>query len=169
MGIVLTLSIPENQALKVADLDLQEVPHRWVLGSRRAGPHCPDCLELDGEVRTLGEWQNSIMPGSADLQCGSRCGCGLQATISAPTRFTILMPAIGSTAGMSRIYLDIQRQLRQNFTAVPSLKLPSAIVPGRTPSACLPKTIAAERRPWWDQAIRQPVTPAARRSIHGVD
>lgn len=168
MGIVLTLSTPETQAIKVADLDLDEIPHRWVLGSRRAGPHCPDCLELDGEVRTLGEWQSSIMPGSPELQCGSRCGCGLQATISPPTRFTILMPAIGFSSGRSRIYLDIQRQLRQNFTAVPSLKLPAAALPGRVPSACLPRVVASERRPWWDQPVRQPAT-ATRRTIHGVD
>ncbi len=168
MGIVLTLSTPENQAIKVADLDLQEIPHRWVLGSRRTGPHCPDCFELDGEVRPLGEWQNSIMPGSPELQCGSRCGCGLQATISPPTRFTILMPAIGFSSGRSRIYLDIQRQLRQNFTAVPSLKLPSAAVPGRLPAASLPKSIAAERRLWWDKPVRQPA-PTARRPVRGVD
>jgi hypothetical protein len=169
MGIVLTLSTPEPLAVKVAELDPQEVPHRWMLGSHGTGPHCPDCLELDGEVRTLGEWQTSIMPGSPDLQCGITCRCSLQPTISAPTRFIILMPALGNTAGKSRIYLDIQRQLRQNFTALPSTPRPSVAVPGRAPSACLPKTIVAERKPWWDQAIRQPVTPAARHMIHGVD
>jgi hypothetical protein len=168
MGIVLTLSTPEDQAINIADLDLQEIPHRWVLGSRRTGPHCPDCLEMDGEVRTLGEWQSSILPGSPELQCGCGCGCGLQATISPPTRFTILMPAIGFSAGRSRIYLDIQRQLRQNFTAVTSLKLPTGAVPGRAPSACLPRNVAAERRPWWDKPVRQPA-PASRRNVHGVD
>jgi hypothetical protein len=168
MGIVLTLSTPEDQAINVADLDLQEIPHRWVLGSRRTGPHCPDCLELDGEVRTLGEWQNSIMPGSRDLQCGITCGCGLQATISPPTRFTILMPGLGDTTGKSRIYLDIQRQLRQNFTAVSSIRLPSAGVPARMPAASLPKSIATERRPWWDQPVRTPLKPA-RRPVRGVD
>jgi hypothetical protein len=168
MGIVLTLSTPETQAIKVAELDMDGIPHRWVLGSRRTGPHCPDCLELDGEVRTLGEWQNSIMPGSPELQCGSTCRCGLQATISLPTRFTILMPAIGFSSGRSRIYLDIQRQLRQNFTTVPSMKLPAAAMPGCAPAACLPKTVASERRPWWDQPVRKPSKPA-RRTIHGVD
>ncbi len=168
MGIVLTLSTPDDQAVSVAELDLQEIPHRWVLGSRRAGPHCPDCLELDGEVRTLGEWQSSIMPGSPELQCGCGCRCGLRATISPPTRFTILIPAIGFPAGRSRIYLDIQRQLRQNFTLIPSLTVPSAAIPGRVPSACLPANVAAERRPWWDQAVRQPET-VTRRSVHGVD
>jgi hypothetical protein len=168
MGIVLTLSTPENQAIKVADLNLDEIPHRWVLSSRHTGPHCPDCLELDGEVRTLGEWQSSIMPGSPELQCGSACQCSLQATISPPTKFTILMPAIGFSAGRSRIYLDIQRQLRQNFTTIPSLKLPAAAVPGRAPSACLPKTVAAERRPWWDQPVRQPAS-VSRRNVRGVD
>jgi hypothetical protein len=168
MGIVLTLSTPENQAIKVAELDLDEIPHRWVLGSHHTGPHCPDCLELDGEVRTLGEWQSSIMPGSPELQCGSACRCGLQATISPPSRFTILMPAIGFSAGRSRIYLDIQRQLRQNFTMVPPLKLPAAAMPRRVPSACLPGIVASERRPWWDQPVRQPA-PKTRRTIHGVD
>jgi hypothetical protein len=169
MGIVLTLSTPEPQTVNMEELDLQEIPHRWMLGSRGSGPHCPDCLELAGEVRTLGEWQNTIMPGSHDLHCGITCRCSLQSTISAPTRFTILMPVIGSAAGKSRIYLDIERQLRQNFTALPSTRQPTVAMPGRAPSACLPKTIAAERKPWWDQVIRQPAAPAARRTIHGVD
>jgi hypothetical protein len=169
MGIVLTFSTPENQPIKMTDLDQQEIPHRWVLGSNHGGPHCPDCLELDGEVRTLGEWQNSIMPGSPDLQCGCKCRCGLQATVSPPTRYTILMPTIGFPAGRSRIYMDILRQLRQNFTTVPALKMPAAAVPGRSPSACLPKTIAAERHHWWDKPVRQPATPAARRNVRGVD
>ena len=168
MGIVLTVSPREDQAVSVAELDPEAIPHRWVLGSRRDGPHCPDCLELEGEVRTLGEWQSSIMPGSPELQCGCGCRCGLQATISPPTRFNILMPAIGFPAGRGRIYLDIQQHLRQNFTAIPSLRVPSAAVPGRAPSACLPRSVASERRQWWDQPVRLPA-PAARRPVHGVD
>jgi len=168
MGIVLTLYTPESQAVNLMELDLQEIPHRWMLGSRGSGPHCPDCLELAGEVRTLGEWQNTIMPSSHVLHCGITCRCSLQSTISAPTRFTILMPAISDTVGKSRIYLDIQRQLRQNFTALPATHLPTVAVPGRAPSACLPKTVAAERRPWWDKPVRTPSKPVGR-PVHGVD
>lgn len=168
MGIVLTLSTPEPLAVHMADLDLLEIPHRWMLGSHGNGPHCADCLELAGEVRTLGEWQSTVMPGSPDLHCGITCRCSLQSTICAPTRFTILMPSLGSTAGKSRIYLDIQRRLRQNFTVIPLLQTPSATLPGRTPSACLPGSVAAERKPWWDQAVRQPA-PAKKRTVHGVD
>jgi 2'-5' RNA ligase len=39
---------------------------------------CVDCLALDGQIKTLEEWGNTILPGSSRLACwGAHCGCEL--------------------------------------------------------------------------------------------
>jgi hypothetical protein len=56
------------------------VPYVWIVGSNET--NCTDCLVLDGEVRTLEEWLNTITPGSPNLSCyGHNCRCRLEATI----------------------------------------------------------------------------------------
>ncbi len=75
MGFTLTLSMTGDLWMHMDRLEEDSIPHRWVLESDGYGAHCADCLELDGEVRTLAEWQNSVMPGSGCLHCGSGCRC----------------------------------------------------------------------------------------------
>lgn len=162
MGILLTLSLPSASAFMVTGLDASAIPHRWVLGSHGPGAHCPDCLELDGEVRTLDEWMNSIMPGSSDLHCGSGCRCNLEPTVSLPTRFTLFIPGRGDAHRLSRLYLEAQQMLRADYSFGPQAVPPRANVPPRTPAGSLPASTAAERRPWWDK-------PSRKQTIHGVD
>jgi hypothetical protein len=147
MGLTLTLPLTPDLWFQVSGLTEDSVPHRWRLGSRTYGAHCPDCLELDGEVRTLGEWQNSVMPGSACLQCGTSCGCSLEPTLSMPTCYNIFLP-FGLQDGLNRalIFRDGGRLWRFYFSEVLHGSRPSAVRPGRTPAASLPLSMADERR-----------------------
>jgi hypothetical protein len=57
-----------------------QVPYVWVVGETET--NCADCLALDGEVRTLEQWLNTITPGSPNLSCsGYGCTCKLVPTI----------------------------------------------------------------------------------------
>jgi len=49
----------------------------WQRGSTKEP--CSDCLELDGQVKTLSEWEDAgIEPQSPDLECGGwNCRCQL--------------------------------------------------------------------------------------------
>jgi hypothetical protein len=147
MGFTLTLPVTPDLMFQVNGISDENTPHRWRLGSHGYGPHCPDCLELDGEIRTLGEWMNSVMPGSDCLQCGSSCRCSLESTISLPTTYNLFLP-FGLQGNLNRelIFRDGSRLWRYNFTEVLHGSRPSAIRPGRAPSASLPVTIAAEPR-----------------------
>jgi hypothetical protein len=169
MGLTLTLPVSGGLRFEVGGLTVEEIPHRWVLGSHGNGAHCPDCLELEGEVRTLDEWQNSVMPGSDCLQCGSRCNCSLEPTISLPTMLTIcLVFGLGASRYRSLIFQDDHRQWRSNFTLTRNVTRPATAWPGQTPAASLPRRVAAERRHWWDEPAKPPA-PAKRRPVHGVD
>jgi len=125
----------------------ENVPHYWKLSSRGYGPHCPDCLDLDGEIRTLGEWQNTVMPGSDGLQCGCGCRCNLEPTFSMPTTYNLFLP-FGFQGGLNRalIFRDGSRLWRYNFTEALHGSRPSAVRPGRAPAASLPLELATERR-----------------------
>lgn len=157
MGLTLTLPMTPDLWFQVSGLSEDTVPHMWKLGSSGYGAHCPDCLELDGEVRTLGEWQNSVMPGSACLQCGSACRCSLQPTLSMPTTYNLFLP-LGPQSGLNRtlVFQDTGRLWRYDFTEVLHGSRPSAVRPGRAPAASLPVTMAAERT-------------VDRRPVRGVD
>jgi len=146
MGLTLTLPMTVDLWNRIGGLSEDAVPHQWKLGSHAYGAHCPDCLELDGEVRTLGEWQNSVMPGSACLQCGSGCRCSLQSTLSMPTTYNLFLP-FGPQSSLNRalVFRDGDRLWRYNFTEALHGSRPSAVRPGRTPAASLPVTVAAER------------------------
>lgn len=156
MGYTLTLTMPETLWPGLAGLPEDNILHRWVLDARGYGGHCPDCLELDGEVRTLAEWQNSILPGSACLQCGSGCRCSLEPVLTSPTRYTIFLPyGLWNDIKRTLVFRDGSRQWRYNFTEVLYGSRRSAARPGRAPAASLPKPLGADYR------YRQPV--------HGVD
>lgn len=165
MGFSLTLPMTDDLWLAVGGLRDEDIPHRWVLGSR-GGTHCPDCLELAGEVRTLGEWMNTIMPGSGSLHCGSGCRCRLEPTVSRPTEYTILLPyQPGDWIERLRLIHDPSRSWRFNFNSLRQITLPAAIHPVRSPSASLPRGVAADRVPWWDSPL--PARPY--KPVHGVD
>jgi hypothetical protein len=147
MGLTLTLTLDPGLWFEMAGINENEVPHEWLLGSRETGPHCPDCLSLAGEVRTLGEWMNSVMPGAPCLQCGSGCRCSLQSTLSLPTSYNLFLP-FGTGGGLNRalVFKDGSRLWRYDFTEVLHGSRPSAVRPGRAPAASLPTALAAERR-----------------------
>jgi hypothetical protein len=147
MGLRLTLPMTADLWYRVSGLSEDTIPHRWVLGSHGYGPHCPDCLELEGEVRTLEEWQNTVMPGAGCLQCGSGCRCSLQSTLNIPTSYNLFLP-FGLQSGLNRalVFQDSGRVWRYNFTEALHGSRPSAIRPGRTPPASLPVSIAAARK-----------------------
>ena len=147
MGLTITLPITPDLWFQVGGLAEDSVPHRWKLSSRGYGPHCPDCLELEGEVRTLGEWQNTVMPGSDCLQCGSGCRCSLEPSLSLPTAYNLFLP-FGLQDGHNRVlvFRDSGRLWRYDFTEVLHGSRPSAIRPGRAPAASLPRLMAAKRR-----------------------
>lgn len=170
MGYSLTLPMTEEVWLELGGLPDESVPHRWVLGSGGYGAHCPDCLELDGEVRTLGEWQNSIMPGSGRLQCGSGCRCSLQSTLTMPTTFTVFLPySPRQTLKRTLIFRDGDRQWRYNFTEVLYGNRLFILRPGRAPAASLPKALAAERRDPANKPLKTTTVIRPRRPVHGVD
>lgn len=51
-------------------------PYRWEFDP--AKEHCESCRSLHGTVRTLAEWQETVMPKSDQLDCkGFHCGCEL--------------------------------------------------------------------------------------------
>ena len=53
--------------------------YKWTYDNKKQ--HCSDCYSLNGQVRTLDQWQMTIMPGSPNLECGgTRCGCQLEPT-----------------------------------------------------------------------------------------
>jgi len=78
---VVDLIPPENLSdLWLTNLPPARVPYVWTAGPSETG--CADCLALDGEVRVLEEWLNTITPGSPNLACGGRgCRCRLVQTI----------------------------------------------------------------------------------------
>ncbi|NMB55132.1 MAG: hypothetical protein GYA15_10575 [Leptolinea sp.] len=167
MGYTLTLPMTENLWFKISGLTEDDIPHRWTLDTGRHAGHCPDCLSLDGEVRTLAEWQNSVMPGSACLQCGSGCRCSLQPTLDMPTEYTIDLPfGPRETLNRALIFRDCSRQWRYNFTEVLYGNRPFAPRPGRSPAASLPVVLAAEPRRPWDEPQKK---TTARKPVHGVD
>jgi hypothetical protein len=170
MGFTLTLPMTDDLQLKLDDLPEDNIPHRWVLEPHGYGAHCPDCLELDGEVRTLAEWQNSIMPGSGCLQCGSGCRCSLQPTLTMPTTYNIFLPfGLNDALNRALVFRDGSRLWRYNFTEVLYGSRLSVIRPGRSPAASLPGEIAADRKPWWDKPARKPVVKQIQRPVRGVD
>lgn len=156
MGYSLTLAMPDSMLPELEHLPQDNIPHRWVLDARGYGGHCPDCLELEGEVRTLAEWQNSVMPGSACLQCGSGCRCSLESSLTPPTRFTIFLPnGLWNDVKRTLIFRDGSRQWRYNFTEVLYGSRRSALRPGRAPAPSLPKQLGADYRRY--------------KPVHGVD
>lgn len=74
-------SMPSNLTdLWFSELPAAQIPYVWVVGPSET--NCADCMALDGEVRTLEEWLNTIMPGSPNLSCcGDGCRCRLEPTI----------------------------------------------------------------------------------------
>lgn len=170
MGFTLTLPVAENPGLYLDGLSEENIPHRWVLDSHGLGAHCPDCLELDGEVRTLGEWQASIMPGSGCLQCGSGCRCSLQSTLTMPTTYNVFLPfGLTDTLNRALVIRDGNRLWRYNFTEVLYGSRPSAIRPGRSPAASLPREIAAERKIEPEEPAPKPAVKPTRKPVRGVD
>jgi hypothetical protein len=170
MGFTLTLPMTDDLRLRVGGLSEDSIPHRWVLDSDGFGAHCPDCLELDGEVRTLAEWQNSIMPGSGCLQCGSGCRCSLQSTLTMPTRYNVFLPfGLEDSVNRALVFRDGNHLWRYNFTEVLYGNRLSAVRPGRSPAASLPKRIAAERKTWDDKPAKNPAPKQTRRPVRGVD
>lgn len=64
----------------LSQLPPSQVPYVWIAGANES--NCADCLSLDGEVRTLEEWLNTVTPGNPNLSCsGANCRCRLEATI----------------------------------------------------------------------------------------
>ncbi len=165
MGYTLSMPLTENLWPAIGGLKEEDIPHRWVLGPR-GSVHCADCLDLAGEVRTLGEWMNSIMPGSGSLHCGSGCRCRLEPTMSLPTEYALFLPfEPGDWIDRLRLICDPSRHWRLNFNGLRQIELPAAVPPGRSPSASLPRVTAAERVPWWDSPL-----PARQvKPVHGVD
>lgn len=51
---------------------------------------CTDCEEREGEVRSLGEWQDVGIPASGFSVCGARCRCKIVPEgIDVPTRISL--------------------------------------------------------------------------------
>jgi len=46
---------------------------KWTLNHKQRGHHCPACLELAGQVKTMLEWSLSTKPGFH-----KGCGCSLE-------------------------------------------------------------------------------------------
>jgi hypothetical protein len=170
MGFTLTLPVTGDVGLFLGGLSEDSIPHRWVLDSDGFGAHCPDCLELDGEVRTLDEWQNSVMPGSGCLQCRSSCRCSLQPTLTMPTTYNVFLPfGLEDTLNRVLVFRDGSRLWRYNFTEVLYGRRLSAVRPGRSPAASLPKRIATDRKSWQEKPAIKPAVRPIRRPVRGVD
>jgi len=147
MGFSLTVPISSDLWFDIEGMSQETIPHTWKLDGANRGAHCPDCLELAGEVRTLGEWMNSVMPGADCLQCGSGCRCSLQPSLYLPTRYNLFLP-FGMAGGLQRslIFQDGSRLWRYDFTEALHGSRPSALRPGRAPAASLPRQTAADHR-----------------------
>jgi len=168
MGLLLTLPMTNELWLQINGLDENAIPHRWVLGSHGYGCHCPDCLSLEGEVRTLDEWQNSVMPGSSRLQCGGRCRCHLEPTLNLPTRFVIQLPLEANAALFRKMmYKDGLRRWRVDYTEDRLVPRPGARLPARCPAASLPRSAASDRHLWWEAPKKN--TRPFHKPVHGVD
>ena len=49
--------------------------YRWEQDPSRK--NCADSEQLDGQIKTLSEWQTTVMPGSTKTACRGDCDCKL--------------------------------------------------------------------------------------------
>ena len=54
---------------------------KWTLNHKQRGNHCPQCLELAGQVKTMLEWSMTTKPGFH-----KGCGCSLEVCAGASER-----------------------------------------------------------------------------------
>ena len=54
---------------------------KWTLNHKQRGHHCPQCLELAGQIKTMLEWSMTVKPGFHD-----GCGCSLEVCAGANER-----------------------------------------------------------------------------------
>jgi len=52
-----------------------EIAYKWSALNLPKYPSCPDCLERDGQIKTMKEWEKVGLPKTGKTRCKNDCKC----------------------------------------------------------------------------------------------